>query len=74
MSKKAFETAGRAIGFVGRLIWSLFNFALTAGCLGLLLALRDMEWYFYILIPAVGIFFLVNGIRCISGRSYWMFF
>jgi hypothetical protein len=71
---KASKSAGRAMGFAGRLIWTIFNFALAATCVIAMFRLNDIAWYLYLLFSAVAIFLLVNGVRCISGRSYWIFY
>jgi hypothetical protein len=70
---KAVLAVGHTIGFVGRLLWTLVNWAL-----GLLLIVSVFkgwfpQWWAYILEPAFAIFCIVNGFRCITGRSYWIF-
>ena len=71
---KAVRAVGHTIGFTGRLLWTLVNWAL--GLLVIVLAFKGLfpQWWAYILEPAFAIFCIVNGFRCITGRSYWIFF
>ena len=73
-NQTALKTAGRALGFVGRLIWAIINYALAVVCFATISLLGNEAWYMYILMPVLAIFLLVNGTRCISGKSFWIFY
>jgi hypothetical protein len=71
---KAALAVGHTIGFVGRLLWTLVNWAL-----GIILIVSVFmgwldQWWAYILEPVLAILCIVNGFRCITGRSYWIFY
>ena len=72
--KKAVRAVGHTIGFVGRLIWTLSNWALGLSLIVLVFLGSDVQWWAYIIVLAGAIFLFANGFRCITGRSYWIFF
>jgi len=72
--KNALKTTGRALGFFGRFIWMLINYALAVVCFAVLFAVSGEAWYVYILMPGFAIFLLINGTRCIMGKNYWIFY